>query len=372
MGELACISGGAGLIGSHIVDLLLAKDYEVRVLDSLDEQTHPNGVPPWASKDVEWNVADVRHPGAWARAVKGVDLVFHQAALGGFSPASADYLSVNAIGTALMFDAIREFAPNCRRVVVASSQAVYGEGMYQCGELSCGPVHPGRRAAATLAGGDFSGEIDWWCPVCTGALEPILTPESMLPDPFTMYGVSKLAQERTALVLGRQLGIPTIALRYAVTYGPRQSLHNPYTGIVSIFASRLRQWLPAVIYEDGCQTRDFIAVADVARANLAAAETEYPSGAYNVGTGRATRVLDLAQAVATAIGVRCDIQMNGAYRPGDIRHLVHQPGALSPAQPTSLADGLRAFAEWFDGQPLVPDRFDAAQAGLRAAGVVVS
>lgn len=368
--DLAVVSGGAGFIGSHLVDLLITRGYRVRILDSIDEQTHSAGRPSWINRNAELIVGDVRHPGAWARAVKDADVVFHLAALGGFSPASVDYLTVNAVGTALMFDAIREQAPNCRRVVVASSQAVYGEGMYSCPSARCDSVHAQRWA--------HNLEARRWEPTCSRCghgLVAIPTPENTPPAPLTMYGVSKLAAERTALVRGRQLDIPTVALRYAVAYGPRQSLSNPYTGVVSIFANRLRQGLPALVYEDGRQTRDFIAVEDLVRANLAASQKSVPAGSYNVGTGRATTVLELVQAVALANDQRATLELLGAYRPGDVRHLFHSTALFRSVvewQPQlSLSEGLARFAEWFAEQPVVPDRFGGALAKLRAAGVVV-
>ena len=262
----ALVTGGAGLIGSHLVDLLLERGYAVRILDNLDPVTHPAGKPPWVPADAEFVEADVRDAGALWRATVGCDVVFHQAAFGGFAPEPSKMLDVNATGTARVMEAARRCG--VRKVVVASSQAVYGHGEAACPECWGGSA---RRSLEQLA----EGRWEPLCPRCGNVATSLKlreASENRPPTPIDVpsaYAVSKYAAERLALNLGDEWGLPVVALRYALTYGSRQSLSNPYTGICSIFATRLLNGLPPWIYEDGQQTRDFTYVSDVAAAEEA-------------------------------------------------------------------------------------------------------
>ncbi|MDP8949423.1 MAG: NAD-dependent epimerase/dehydratase family protein, partial [Actinomycetota bacterium] len=261
-GRRALVTGGAGLIGSHLTDLLLREGYSVRVLDNLEPQTHRNGKPPWIPRQVEFLNADVRDRAAVAAALRDVDVVFHQAAYGGYMPEMAKYVHVNSFGTAQMLEIIRDENLPVRKVVVASSQAVYREGAAVCPEH--GRVFPDTRPAAQLATGDFSVR----CPLCGEPSSPTATPEEAPTGGETVYAITKMDQERLVLTWGRQTGVPTVALRYSCTYGPRQSVFNAYTGVIAIFCTRLLSGQPPVLYEDGEQTRDFCYVGDIARANL--------------------------------------------------------------------------------------------------------
>jgi len=256
------VTGGAGLIGSHIVDAALARGWKVRVLDNLERQTHRNGKPAWLSPEAEFMRGDVRHRGDWERALEGVDLVFHEAAYGGYMPEIAKFIHVNAVGTAIMLETIRDRNLPVRKVVIASSQAVYNEGAYAC------PVHGHffgtTRPIAQLQAGDYNVH----CPVCGAASVPAPTDERAPMGGENVYAISKADQERLLISWGRATGVPVVALRYSCTYGPRQSVFNPYTGVIAIFCTRLMNDLPPVIYEDGRQSRDLIFVQDVARANM--------------------------------------------------------------------------------------------------------
>ena len=362
------VTGGAGLIGSHIVDLLLARGDDVRILDSLEVQTHAAGRPPWIPPEAEFVEGDVRDRDVLARALRGVEDVYHQAAFGGFTTEISAYYDANATGTARIFEVIAEQRLEVRKIVAASSQAIYGEGMYLCPEH--GAVQPEMRALARLL------ERHWEpaCPRCGADVQPLLTPEVARWNGETPYAVSKLAEERTVLGLGKRLGIPTVALRYAVTFGPRQSLFNPYTGIVSIFSTLLLNGMTPVVYEDGLQTRDFTFVDDIASANLLVMGDERANGrVFNVGRGEPVTVIRLIEALSAAHGLDPVYRLSGEFRPGDVRHLVHDATAIRQLgwKPIgSLEDGLGRVAEWIRGQGTPAEYFSAALERLREQGVV--
>ena len=366
--ERALVTGGAGLIGSHLTDLLLSEDYSVRVLDNLEPQTHRNGRPPWVPFEAEFAEADIRDPAAVRAALEGVDVVFHQAAYGGYMPEIGKYVHVNSFGTAQMLEIIRDENLPVRKVVVASSQAVYREGAGDC--PVDGRVFPKTRPTERLAAGDYSVR----CPLCDRAVDSVPTPEEAPIGGETVYAVTKADQERLALIWGRQTGIPTVALRYSCTYGPRQSIFNPYTGVIAIFATRLLNGQPPVLYEDGEQTRDFCYVGDVARANLLAAQTDALDGLpVNVGSGRATTIREVADSISDALAARVEPVARGEFRPGEMRHLTsditrarsagYEPGV-------DLATGIERYLDWIKTQGDVRDYFAEAERVLRAKRIV--
>lgn len=364
----ALVTGGAGLIGSHLVDQLVAAGWTVRVLDDLEPQTHGAGRPPWLNPAAEWACGDVRSAQDLAAALAGVDVVFHLAAYGGYMPEVAKYLDVNAVGTARLFEVIRDRGLAVRKVVVASSQAVYVEGAVLCADH--GLAFPRRRRASDLAAGRF----DVPCPVCGGPADPAPTPEDAPTGGETAYAISKAAAERLALACGEQLGLPVVALRYACTYGPRQSLWNPYTGVISIFCSRLVNGLPPIVYEDGRQTRDLCYVEDIARASVFAAETDRLDGlAVNAGTGRPTAVGDLARALASALDVPVEPLVQGEFRPGEMRALTPDIRRLREAgfEPqVSLQSGIERYLAWLRRLGPIEERFSLAERRLREQRVV--
>jgi len=364
------VTGGAGLIGSWVVDLALEKGDDVRILDNLDSQTHPKGRPDWIPADAEFIEGDVRDADTLARALDGVDEVYHQAAFGGFTTEISTYYDTNATGTSLIFETIAERGLDVRKVVAASSQAIYGEGFYRCAEH--GTVQPGMRTLEQFE----QGRWEPYCPECGREVTPLLTPETAGWNGETPYAVSKLAEERTVIGMGKRLGIPTAALRYAVTFGPRQSVFNPYTGIVSIFSTLLLNGLKPNVYEDGHQTRDYIFVRDIARANLLVMEDYRANGrVFNVGRGVPVTVVELVEKIAAAYGLEADFEMRGDFRPGDVRHLVHDATAIRELgwEPGStLEEGLEAVVEWVRSLGEVREYFSDALERLRRTGVVMS
>ena len=369
-GKRALVTGGAGLIGSHLVDLLIREGWTVRILDNLEPQTHKNGKPDWVNPKAEFRQGFVQDYDTMHSALEDIDVVFHEAAYGGYMPEMAKYVLVNSFGTAQMLEIIRDKALPIKKVVVASSQAVYSEGAALCPEH--GHVVPSLRPAEQLRRGDFSVH----CPVCGKATISIATPEATPGGGETVYALTKVDQERLVLLWGKQTGVPTVALRYSCTYGPRQSLFNPYTGVIAIFCTRLLNNLPPVMYEDGGQTRDLSFVEDIAWANLLVATTDKLDGLpVNVGSGRATSVRDLARIIAEKLHVPIEPLARGEFRPGEIRSLISditRIGTIGFAPSVTVEEGIGRYIDWIRTQGKVEDYFGAAEAGLRAKGIVQS
>ena len=294
----ALVTGGAGLIGSHVADLLVREGWEVRVLDNLEPQTHRRGRPSWINDRAEFIEGDLRDRETISAALDKIDIVFHQAAYGGYMPEIAKYVHVNSLGTAQMLEVICEKNLPVRKIVVASSQAVYSEGAGECPEH--GIVFPSVRPVEQLRKGDWEVR----CPLCSAITRSVPTPENAPVGGETVYGLTKVDQEKLVLLWGKQTGIPTVALRYSCTYGPRQSIFNPYTGVIAIFCTRLLNNLAPVLYEDGEQTRDFSFVEDIASANLLAAETDKLDGIpVNVGSGKGTPIRQIAEQLSAALKI---------------------------------------------------------------------
>lgn len=366
----ALVTGGAGLIGSHIVDLLLREGWSVRILDNLEPQTHKNGKPEWINPAAEFRQGNVQDYETMHAALTDIDVVFHEAAYGGYMPEMAKYVLVNSFGTAQMLEIIRDHQLPIRKVLVASSQAVYSEGAANCPEH--GHVVPLLRPAEQLRAGDFSVH----CPLCGKPTSSVPTPESTPGGGETVYALTKVDQERLVLLWGKQTGIPTVALRYSCTYGPRQSLFNPYTGVIAIFCTRLLNGQPPIMYEDGGQTRDLCFVEDIAHANLLAATRDTLDGLpANVGSGRAISVRDLAEIIASQLGVKLAPVARGEFRPGEIRSLISDISrirAIGYAPQTTIEQGIGRYVDWIKTQGTVEDYFSRAEAGLRAKGIVQS
>ncbi len=364
------MTGGAGLIGSHLSDLLLGQGYEVRILDNLEPNTHRNGKPPWIPPEAEFLRADIRNRDAVRAALEGVSVVFHQAAYGGYMPEMAKYVEVNSFGTAQMLEIIRDENLPVRKVVVASSQAVYREGAANCPRH--GLVFPETRPTAQLAAGDFSVRCPK--PGCGEPSAPTATAEEAPTGGETVYAITKSDQERLVLGWGRQTGIPTVALRYSCTYGPRQSVFNPYTGVIAIFCTRLLSGQPPVLYEDGEQTRDFCYVGDTARANLLAATTDKLDGLpVNVGSGRATTIRKIARMVSEALDVPMEPIARGEFRPGEMRHLTSDVSRAASAgyrPEVELQSGIERYIGWIKDRGDVRDYFAEAEKVLRAKSIV--
>jgi dTDP-L-rhamnose 4-epimerase len=366
----ALVTGGAGLIGSHIVDLLLSEGWTVRILDNLEPNTHKHGKPEWVNPRAEFRQGFVQDYATMHSALENIDVVWHEAAYGGYMPEMAKYVLVNSFGTAQMLEIIRDHNLPVKKVVVASSQAVYSEGAARCPEH--GEIFPLLRPAEQLRAGDFSVH----CPVCGKPTVSIPTPEAAPVGGETVYGLTKVDQEKLVLLWGKQTGIPTVALRYSCTYGPRQSLTNPYTGVIAIFCTRLLNGLQPVMYEDGGQTRDLCFVEDIARANLLVGTTDKLDGLpVNAGSGHATSVRDLAGIIANKLGLKIEPLARGEFRPGEIRSLISDISRIRTAgyaPQVTIEQGIERYLDWIGTQGEVADYFSAAEAGLKAKGIVQS
>lgn len=364
----ALVTGGAGLIGSHVADLLVGEGWKVRVLDNLEPNTHKHGKPVWINPAAEFIEGDMRDREAITAALDGIDVVFHQAAYGGYMPEIAKYVHVNSFGTAQMLEVIRERKLPIQKLLVASSQAVYSEGAGVCPKH--GLVFPPVRPVEQLRNGDW--EVH--CPMCGAVTTSAPTPESAPVGGETVYGLTKVDQEKLVLLWGKQMGIPTVALRYSCTYGPRQSIFNPYTGVIAIFCTRLLNNLAPVLYEDGGQTRDFSFVEDIARANLLAAETDKLDGLpVNVGSGRGTPIREVAEQLCAALKIDIRPEMNGEFRPGEMRHLTSDITRIRTAgyeADVDLTTGVGRYLDWIREQSDVRDYFSEAKTILRSKGIV--
>jgi dTDP-L-rhamnose 4-epimerase len=368
MSRRALVTGGAGLIGSHLVDLLVREGWTVRVLDNLEPQTHRHGQPAWLNENAEFRRGDLRDRDTITAALDQIDILFHQAAYGGYMPEMAKFVDVNSLGTAQMLEVIREKNLPIKKIVVASSQAVYSEGAAKCPKD--GMVFPSVRPIDQLRRGDWQVH----CPICGAITKSVPTPENAPVGGETVYGLTKVDQERLVLLWGKQTGIPTIALRYSCTYGPRQSIFNPYTGVIAIFCTRLLNNLPPVFYEDGNQTRDMSFVEDIARANLLAAETDKLDGLpVNVGSGHGVAVREMAKIISAALKIDIAPEVNGEFRPGEMRHLtsdIIRIGGIGYKPTVDLAEGIQRYIDWIRTQSDIRDYFSEAAEILRTKGIV--
>lgn len=369
MKKMVLITGGAGFIGSHLANELLANGYHVRALDVLAPQVHGDERrrPAYLNKDVELIQGDIRDAHVLDRALKGVDSVFHFVALVGVGQSMyqiEQYTSVNNVGTALLLEKVVK-SP-VKKLVVASSMSVYGEGMYQTSDGA--PYAQAARPVDQL-------RKHQWEPVTDSGepLVPVPTPEWKTPSLASIYALSKFDQEQMCLITGRAYGIPTVAMRFFNVYGPYQALSNPYTGVLAIFAARLLNGQRPVIFEDGNQLRDFVCVYDVARACRLALERPVDGVALNVGSGESVSIREVAERVAHALDKKMEPEISGSFRVGDIRHcfpdtsLARDLLGYSPAY--NLDRGVKDLAEWLERQ-VAQDRFHEMQQELTARGLV--
>jgi len=355
------ITGGAGFIGAHTANELLRAGYEVRLLDNLTPPIHTGEWPIWLP-DCEKLLGDVRHREDWEQALRGVEYVVHLAAYQDLLPNFSQFFHVNSVGTALLYEVIVAEKLPVRKVVVASSQFVYGEGRYRCAQD--GEVFPDGRAPDRLARSLW----DPVCPKCGGAIEPMPLLESHA-NPKNQYSIAKYSQELMAVALGRNYGIPSAALRYSIVQGPWQSFRNAYSGVLRVFTLQMLQGCPASVFEDGRQLRDYVNVEDVARANRLALESDKADyEVFNVGGGTGYTVLDFAGIVSDQAP-----HVTGEYRVGDTRHSVSDISKLGALgwQPTKTPrDSVRDYVEWIRGQKLDKDYAAEALAKLREMGAL--
>ncbi len=387
------VTGGAGFIGSYIVEELLRSGYDVRVLDNLEPQVHgalaeTGSAPDYLAEDAEFIQGDVRDVRAVVDALEGVDYLFHEAALVGVPQSMYDvrrYMDINTVGGATVLDAVvntKSVRARLKKMVVASSMSIYGEGAYRCEEH--GTVYPRLRPAAQLEGGAWELQ----CPEgCGRDVTPVATCEDKPLQPLSIYAIGKRDHEEMFLACGAAYGIPSVALRYWQVYGQRQALSNPYTGVGAIFCSRILAGKAPPVYEDGKQLRDFIHATDIARANVLALESEKADGqAINLGTGNPISILDVANTLLREMGADqtgpdgrggkggMTPDVLGTFRPGDTRHcypdISRARALLGYEANVSFAQGARELVSWVREQEgKVEDRFDQAQRELKAAAL---
>ncbi|HKP12554.1 MAG TPA: NAD-dependent epimerase/dehydratase family protein [Blastocatellia bacterium] len=363
------VTGGAGFIGSHTVDLLLERGYEVRILDNLQPRVHPRGKPSYLPPEAEFIQGDVADRDDLGRALEGVERVIHLAAYQDYLPDFSTFIHTNAESSALLFELIVEKRLAVEKIVFASSQSVAGEGRYQCAEH--GSVCPESRSLEQLRRGDWEVK----CPACGAAMRPLLIDEATV-HPHTAYAISKYAIELLADRIGRRYGIPTACMRYTYVQGARNSFYNAYSGIARRFALRLLHGLPPVCYEDGRQLRDYVNVKDVARANVLVMEDERANfGVFNAGGGRAVTVVEFAEIMIQEFGISLEPLIPGEFRLGDTRHTVSDNSRLNALgwQPTTPVEAnVGEYVAWMREQQDTLEYLEEAERVMREQGVVQS
>jgi len=368
------VTGGAGFIGSHLALRLVAQGHRVTVLDNLSPQIHPANSPLLAAirDKVNFIQGDVRNRDDWLKAIEGQQSIVHMAAETGTGQSMyeiARYVDVNVNGTALMLDILTNQSHKVRKVLVASSRSLYGEGKARCPQH--GDVYPRERADSDMRAGDFGVK----CPTCGAAAASQATDESSWLHPSSIYGITKHTQEQLILTAGKALGIAATALRYQNVYGPGQSLSNPYTGILSIFSTRMRNGNDINIFEDGLESRDFVYIDDVIDATVLALLSERADHrVLNVGSGVATDVLTVARTLRDVYGSQVDITVTGNYRLGDIAHnyadlsAIRQQLGFEPK--VSFAEGVRRFANWVLAQEVAVDSYQQSIEEMKKRGLL--
>lgn len=363
------VTGGAGFIGSHLTDALLGEGHQVRVLDNLEAQVHEGRRPSYLNPAAEYLWGDVRDREALRNALKSIDVVFHQAAVVGVGQSMYQiekYVAANVLGTSILLDTIVNDRVPITKLIVASSMSIYGEGQYRC--RGCGSVFPSLRPESQLAQRTW----EMTCPRCRKPVDPEATAEEKPLLPTSVYAVSKRDQEELCLTVGRSYRIPTVALRYFNVYGPRQALSNPYTGVCAIFSSRLKHRNPPFIFEDGEQSRDFVNVRDIVRANLfVMQEPRADYQALNVGTGRRTSIAGVARSLGERYHVPIPPEITQKYRAGDIRHCYADVSKLREmgfSASIALEEGLKELVEWGRAADAV-DHVEEASRELEARGL---
>ncbi len=314
------VTGGAGFIGSHVTDLLIEKGHEVRILDNLDVQIHGGKKPDYTNHKAEFIKGDISSMDLWKKSLESIDAIVHLAASTGIGQSMYQplkYLSTNVIGTTMLYELLLnnpEIKKNIKKIIVASSKTIYGEGSYKC--KTHGVVYPEQRTIEQLK----NKEWELRCPCCNEEMEPVGIKEDKPPQNLSIYALSKYSTERIAMMFGNAFQIPTTALRGFSCYGPRQSLNNPYTGVCSIFISRIKNNNQPIIYEDGKQLRDYVYVKDFANAIFLALEKGSKTDSYNVGTGVPVSLIDVVKTIADVLGSDIEPKITEEFRVGDNRH----------------------------------------------------
>lgn len=373
MNKNVLITGGAGFIGSNLALKLVEKGYKVTVLDNLSEQIH--GTNSDLLQSIEGKVTfikgDVRNRADWQKALLHQHIVVHLAAETGTGQSMYEvqkYVDVNINGTAIFLDYLVNEKHSVEKVIIASSRAIYGEGKYKCVEH--GLIYPDERLEKDLSKGDFEPK----CPVCNTDLLLQATDENSKIHPSSIYGITKQNQEQMVLNVCQSIGIPAVAFRYQNVYGPGQSLKNPYTGILSIFSTQIKNGNDINIFEDGKESRDFVFIDDVVKATvLGIQKKEADFEVFNVGSGKGTTVTDVAQTLKSLYKSPVNIKETGNFRLGDIRHnyadLSHIQNKLGFQPDVDFQTGVAAFAEWVNGQEIQEDRYLKSIEEMKAKGL---
>lgn len=365
------VTGGAGFIGSFIVDSLLERGHKVRIYDCLDPQVHPGGnIPSYLNPEAEFIRGDVCDYDSLKQAMQDIDVVFHKAAVVGVGQSQYQikrYVENNIGGTANLLDILANEKTQVAKIIVAASMSSYGEGQYECEH--CGEINPPLRPLAQM-------EQQQWehhCPTCQAALRPVPTPEKKRLECNSIYAITKKTQEEMVLNFGMTYALPAVALRYFNAYGPRQSLSNPYTGVAAIFLSRIKHDHPPVVFEDGLQTRDFVSVHDIVRANMLAMDNETLSGVYNVGSGTPQTIRNIAETLVTLYGKTLSADITCTFRKGDIRHCTadirRAREQLGYTPQIRFEAGMQELLQWSETAES-QDRFEEAHQELQHHGLL--
>lgn len=365
------VTGGAGFIGSFIVDKLVEEGHDVRIFDNLDPQVHQGKVPNFLNKNAEFIKGDVTNRDELKKAIEDIEVVFHQAAAVGVGQSMYQirhYTNVNVMGTANLLDVLVNEKNDVKKVLVAASMSSYGEGSYNCED--CGDVSPPLRKEEQMS----KGEWEMGCPKCDKIVKAIPTPETKFQECNSIYALTKKKQEEMVLNIGKAYGIPSVALRYFNVYGPRQSLSNPYTGVAAIFMSRIKNNNSPVVYEDGLQTRDFISVHDIVDVNLTAMKSNAVDyEVFNVGNGRGIAIKEIAEILARLYGKDIKPTLTNKFRKGDVRHCISDiskiKNKLEWEPKINFEDGMKELIDWSKDAE-AEDKFEVAANELKEKGLI--
>ncbi len=365
MSNKVLVTGGAGFIGSYLTDRLVEQGHDVRIFDNLTHQVHQGKLPGYLNKRAEFIKRDVSDYSSLKKAIEGIEFIFHFAARVGIGQSMyqvKDFVEANTIGTANLMDILANTNHNIKKLIVAGSFTIYGEGSYKC--QNCGIVEPKLRSEEQLK----NKEWEMNCPKCGKTAVPVPITEEKSPNPTSIYAITKKDQEDICMSIGKSYGIPTVVLRYPLVYGPRQSLNNPYTGVITIFINRLMNNKSPVLYEDGLQTRDFVYVHDVVSANILAMKSPaFNYQTFNIGTGKATSIKQVAELLAKMMKKNIKPEITHQYRKGDVRHCIAdftKVKKLGFEPKFNISKGLQEVIEWSSAQT-AEDRFDEAAKALK-------
>ena len=370
------ISGGAGFIGSNLTKKLVSKGYNITILDNLSKQIHGKDQKSELYNSIKeistFILGDVCNEEDWKKSLKGQDAVIHLAAETGTGQSMYEisrYNDVNILGTSHLLDFLANNKNSVKKLIIASSRSIYGEGKYKC--ENHGVVYPNERVASNM----MKGKFDLFCDVCGGELDLMPTDENSKIHPSSIYGITKQQQEQMILLMGKSLGIPAVALRYQNVYGPGQSLSNPYTGILSIFSTRMLNGNDIDIYEDGEESRDFVFIDDVVEATILALEKEEANHQiFNVGSGETTSVSQVANSLKKLYDSNVNISIGGSFRLGDIRHnyadLNKIKNLLGFTAKFDFQTGISRFADWVKTQEVKEDKYEQSLNELKNKGLI--